>query len=81
MLRDSRPRAELVARYAAASGRDVSDAPYYYAFGLCKIAVIAQQIYYRFSQGLTRDPRFGRLQPAIRALGARAEAALRRASI
>ncbi len=69
-------RAELVARYAATSGRDVSDAPYYYAFGLCKIAVIAQQIYYRFSQGLTRDPRFGRLQPAIRALGVRAQASL-----
>jgi len=74
-------RAELVARYAATSGRDVSDAPYYYAFGLCKIAVIAQQIYYRFTQGLTRDPRFGRLQPAIRALGVRAESALRHSSI
>jgi len=69
-------RADLVARYAETSGRDVSDAPYYYAFGLCKIAVIAQQIYFRFRQGLTKDPRFAFLLPAIRALGAQADAAL-----
>jgi aminoglycoside phosphotransferase (APT) family kinase protein len=30
-------RAELVQRYGAASGRDVSDAPFYYAFGLFKV--------------------------------------------
>ena len=66
-------RAELAARYAAASGRDLARLPFYYAFGLFKIAVIAQQIYYRWKQGLTKDPRFGALLPAIRALGRQAE--------
>ncbi len=69
-------RAELAAIYARASGRDLSDLPYYYAFGLAKIAVIAQQIYYRFRSGLTRDPRFAQLPPAIRALGRQALTAI-----
>lgn len=65
-------RAELAAIYAKASGRDLSNLPYYRAFGLAKVAVIAQQIYYRFRQGLTQDPRFGALVPAIRLLGVEA---------
>ncbi len=65
-------RAELVDLYAAASGRDLGRLPFYYAFGLFKIAVIAQQIYYRYRQGLTRDPRFAALPAAIRALGRQA---------
>ena len=66
-------RGELAELYSAASGRDLGDLSFYYAFGLFKIAVIAQQIYYRWKQGLTRDPRFGALLPAIRTLGRRAE--------
>ena len=62
-------RSELVSAYGAASGRDVSDAPYYYAFGLFKVAVIAQQIYARTVQGLTADPRFAMLGDVVRALG------------
>ena len=66
-------RAELAALYATASGRDLGALAFYYAFGLFKIAVIAQQIYFRWKQGLTKDPRFGRLLPAIRTLGRRAQ--------
>ena len=65
-------RAEVVARYAAASGRDVSRILFYYVFGLLKIAVIAQQIYYRYQQGLTRDERFAGMIGAVRLLGATA---------
>jgi aminoglycoside phosphotransferase (APT) family kinase protein len=65
-------RREVADLYAAASGRDLARLPFYYAFGLFKIAVIAQQIYYRWKQGLTRDPRFGALLPAIQTLGAQA---------
>jgi hypothetical protein len=36
---------------------------------LFKIAVIAQQIYYRYQQGLTRDERFARLLGGVRILG------------
>ncbi len=69
-------RAEMAALYGRASGRDLSNLPYCYGFGLAKIAVIAQQIYYRFHQGLTRDPRFGQLPSAIRTLGRQALAAI-----
>jgi aminoglycoside phosphotransferase (APT) family kinase protein len=65
-------RAELAELYATASGRDLAHLGFYYAFGLFKIAVIAQQIYYRWKQGLTQDPRFGALLPAIRTLGEQA---------
>ena len=42
---------------------------FYYVFGLFKIAVIAQQIYYRFKQGLTQDPRFAAMLTSVRLLG------------
>jgi len=50
-------RAEAVARYGARSGRDVSTMPYYYVFGLFKIAVVIQQLYYRWHKGQTKDAR------------------------
>jgi aminoglycoside phosphotransferase (APT) family kinase protein len=62
-------RAELVQRYAQAGGRDVGNIGFYYVYGLFKIAVIAQQIYARYRQGVTHDARFAGLLPAIRALG------------
>jgi aminoglycoside phosphotransferase (APT) family kinase protein len=49
---------EVVERYAARSGRDVSRVRYYETFALFKIAVVIQQIYYRYVQGQTTDSRF-----------------------
>ena len=68
-------RAELVARYAERTGRAVPPerAAFYYAYGLFKIAVVAQQIYARYVAGHTKDPRFARLDVAVRALGGAAE--------
>jgi aminoglycoside phosphotransferase (APT) family kinase protein len=60
-------RREVAGRYARATGRDLARLPFYYAFGLFKVAVIAQQIYARFVQGHTRDPRFARLDAAVAA--------------
>lgn len=57
-------RSEIVEMYAQKSGRDIQNIVFYYAFGLFKIAVIAQQIYYRYSKGLTNDPRFANLNKA-----------------
>jgi aminoglycoside phosphotransferase (APT) family kinase protein len=51
-------RRELVARYLAKSGRKVDDFAFYSAFGLFRLAVIAQQIYYRYYHGQTSDERF-----------------------
>jgi aminoglycoside phosphotransferase (APT) family kinase protein len=44
-------------------------AGWYHAFGVFKIAVIAQQIYARYRRGLTTDERFARLGDAVRLLG------------
>jgi aminoglycoside phosphotransferase (APT) family kinase protein len=74
-------RGEVVERYAARSGRDVSQILFYYVFGLFKIAVIAQQIYYRYHQGLTRDERFAELIGAVRILGRTAAQAMAKGRI
>ena len=50
-------RAEAVARYAERSGRDVSKMPYYYIFGLFKMAVVVQQLFFRWHKGQTKDDR------------------------
>jgi aminoglycoside phosphotransferase (APT) family kinase protein len=51
-------RDQLVARYGERSRRDVSAIRYYEIFALFKIAVVIQQIYYRYVNGQTRDARF-----------------------
>lgn len=51
-------RAEVIERYARRSGRDVSMVRYYEIFALFKIAVVIQQIYYRWTTGQTTDARF-----------------------
>jgi aminoglycoside phosphotransferase (APT) family kinase protein len=51
----------------------VDKVDFYYCFGLFRLAVIAQQIYYRFHHGQTQDQRFARLAAGVRALIAQAE--------
>lgn len=51
-------RDEVIERYAARSGRDLSPLRYFEIFALFKIAVVIQQIYYRFVRGQTDDQRF-----------------------
>ncbi|MHB2018466.1 MAG: phosphotransferase family protein [Candidatus Xenobia bacterium] len=65
-------RAEVVARYAARRGITIANWHFYYAYGLFKIAVVAQQIYARYKQGRTRDDRFANLIMAVRILGTQA---------
>jgi aminoglycoside phosphotransferase (APT) family kinase protein len=74
-------RAEVVERYARATGRDVSGVLFHYVFGLLKIAVIAQQIYSRYRRGLTRDERFASLLDGVRLLGRTAAQAIARRRI
>ncbi|HVY61105.1 MAG TPA: phosphotransferase family protein [Planctomycetota bacterium] len=76
-------RREVVARYAERSGRAVSDAEalFYYVYGLFKVAGIAQQIYFRYSKGLTKDERFAALILAVAALGRQAARAIERGRI
>jgi aminoglycoside phosphotransferase (APT) family kinase protein len=61
-------RAELAQRYAEKTGRDLSDIVFYYVFAMFKVAVIIQQIYYRYFQGLTKDERFASLGEVAKTL-------------
>lgn len=61
-------RAEVVHRYAQKTGSDPSQIAFYLAFARFKLAVIVQQIYYRYHQGLTKDPRFASMPDIIRML-------------
>jgi aminoglycoside phosphotransferase (APT) family kinase protein len=61
------PRTEVAERYAATSGRELSELVFYYVYGLYKIAVIVQQIYARYRAGHTSDPRFANLHHGVRA--------------
>lgn len=66
-------RDEVARRYLAATGRSATSLVFYYAFGLFKTAVVAQQIYYRYAKGLTKDPRFAVFIHGVRALSEQAQ--------
>jgi aminoglycoside phosphotransferase (APT) family kinase protein len=74
-------RDEVVQRYARLSGRAVDDIVFYYVVALFKVAVIAQQIYARFRQGLTQDERFAGLGFAVQFLAQVAARAAERGRI
>jgi aminoglycoside phosphotransferase (APT) family kinase protein len=65
-------RNEIVERYAARSGRDVSGIRYYEIFATFKIAVVLQQIYYRYVQGQTTDTRFATFDARVAFLATQA---------
>ena len=66
-------RQDVIEYYAARSPLDLSNMLYYYIFGLFKVAVIAQQIFRRFSMGFASDPRFASLIHVVIAAGKKAE--------
>jgi len=53
-------RREVVAAYFEKSGLAPRDVTVYEVYGLFRLAVIAQQIYYRYHHGQTRNPAFKR---------------------
>jgi aminoglycoside phosphotransferase (APT) family kinase protein len=69
VLMENISRRELIEIYAEKSNRDTSEMLFYYAFGTFKIAVIAQQIYFRFRHGFTQDKRFAAFNHFVGALG------------
>jgi len=54
-------RLDIVHAYSTQSGRAINDLVFYYVYGLFKIAVIVQQIYYRYDKGLTNNKKFAQL--------------------
>jgi len=61
-------RQQAAERYAAKSGRDLAELPYYLCFGTFKMAVVLQQIYFRYRRGQTRDERFAGMGQAAEQL-------------
>jgi aminoglycoside phosphotransferase (APT) family kinase protein len=61
-------RGELVDYYARITGRDVSQMSFFLTLARFKLAVIVQQIYYRYHLGLTRDERFASMPQRINIL-------------
>jgi len=51
-------RDEFLQRYARQTGRDLTHIRYYEILGIFKLAVILQQIFFRYRQGQTQDERF-----------------------
>jgi aminoglycoside phosphotransferase (APT) family kinase protein len=51
-------RRGLIEDYLARSGRTVDDFRFYEVYGLFRLAGIAQQIYYRYHHGQTKNPAF-----------------------
>jgi aminoglycoside phosphotransferase (APT) family kinase protein len=76
MLPGMLTRREVAERYAEVTGRDTADILFYYCYGLFKTAVVVQQIYYRYRQGLTKDERFAQFGFAMKILVDTAAAAI-----
>jgi aminoglycoside phosphotransferase (APT) family kinase protein len=72
-------RAQIVERYARLTGCDVSGLSYYEVFGIFKIAVVLQQIYFRYRRGQTSDERFRHFDERVRGLVEAAAAVAERA--
>ena len=54
-------RDEMVAYYAERTEMEVDDFDFYLVYGVFRLAVILQQIYYRYYHGQTKDERFGEM--------------------
>ena len=65
-------RADLAARYAAASGRDLAHLDFYAVLGLFKLACVMEGSYARFAAGTSDDPLFAFLADGVPALARRA---------
>ncbi|HEY6212247.1 MAG TPA: phosphotransferase family protein [Vicinamibacterales bacterium] len=65
---------EIVERYALKSARDLSGIRFYEVFAVFKIAVVIQQIYYRFAKGQTTDQRFATFDQRVAFLARHAAA-------
>lgn len=61
-------RDEFIHLYSQKSGRDVSNVHYYLTFAYFKLAVICQQIYFRYKKGQTTDPRFANFHVTINSI-------------
>ncbi|MFN0026416.1 MAG: phosphotransferase family protein [Acidimicrobiales bacterium] len=69
-------RAEVVARYAARTGFDCSEAQWYEAFAQWKTAVVVAQLHHRWRMGNSANPRHETIGDAVPTLAASAASLL-----
>ena len=65
-------REEILTRYEGETGRDLSHISFYEVFARFKIAVVVQQIYFRYVKGQTQDERFRNLGVLVKQLASEA---------
>ncbi len=58
-------RAEILERYGARTRFDLTNITFYEVFAVFKLAVVLQQIYYRYHRGQTDDRRFASLDESV----------------
>jgi aminoglycoside phosphotransferase (APT) family kinase protein len=58
-------REEMLERYAARTGIDLTSIKFYEVFAVFKLAVVLQQIFYRYYRGQTDDARFAKLDERV----------------
>jgi len=69
-------RTQFVERWSRTTGRDAKDVLFYYAFALFKLGVVAQQLYKRYVDGLTKDDRFSAMLAGVQAVATAALVAI-----
>jgi aminoglycoside phosphotransferase (APT) family kinase protein len=72
-------RDELLERYSARTQLDLMNIAFYEVFALFKLAVVLQQIFYRYHRGQTDDPRFATLDERVTWLARLASALVEKA--
>jgi aminoglycoside phosphotransferase (APT) family kinase protein len=59
-------RAEILEHYHERTGFELANITFYEVFAVFKLAVVLQQIFYRYHRGQTDDPRFATLDERVR---------------
>ena len=72
-LQGNPTREDFLHEYMLKSNTKIDNPIFYYVFGLFKIAVIAQQIFFRYKKGYTKDKRFKLLELAVISLSVMAK--------
>ena len=65
-------REEIIEQYETKTGRNLARIAFYETFARFKVAVVIQQIYFRYVQGQTHDERFRHFDDLVQALTAEA---------
>jgi aminoglycoside phosphotransferase (APT) family kinase protein len=61
-------REQIIEAYASQTGCDLTRIVFYEVFAVFKLAVVLQQIFYRYHKGQTNDPRFAGFDKRVAAL-------------